>query len=225
MAVRLNAIAKLPNVGLAYFMTAAERARFDFDLIDIDAHRYSEEQVEALVRQAKCDVVAMGTLVSVYGRAKQLFKMVRRFHPHVKIDVGNTLATSILRILLSKTDADICVLGEGDETFVDLVQALDEGRSLHTVQGIAFTENSELVQTPQRSLIANIDDIPYPNYDLMNPANSSVNVENYLMFFVENEEDLVAKFEMFNPAHIGYYSTKLRSNEGDGFHYTFCGVK
>lgn len=56
-------------------------------------------------------------------------------------------------------------------------------------------------------------------------SNSRVNVEDYYMFFVESESDLINKFKMFKPIHVGYYSTKLRSDEGDGFHYTFCGVK
>jgi len=69
-------------------------------------------------------------------------------------------------MLLGRTKADICVIGEGDVTFIDLVHALDEGRSLRTVPGIAFRENGEFVQTPQRPVIENIDTIPFPNYDL-----------------------------------------------------------
>jgi len=56
-------------------------------------------------------------------------------------------------------------------------------------------------------------------------SNSRVDVKNYYMFFVKDERDLVDKFKMFKPVHMGYYSAKLRSDEGDGFHYTFCGVK
>ena len=45
------------------------------------------------------------------------------------------------------------------------------------------------------------------------------------MFFIKDDEQLQQKFSMFRPVHIGYYAAKLRSDEGDGFHYTFCGVK
>lgn len=56
-------------------------------------------------------------------------------------------------------------------------------------------------------------------------SNSRLDVKNYFMFFVKDEIDLIDKFKMFMPVHVGYYSAKLRSDEGDGFHYTFCGVK
>ena len=56
-------------------------------------------------------------------------------------------------------------------------------------------------------------------------TNERLTLENYYMFFTESEDDLVSKFSMFRPVHTGYYSAKLRGDEGDGFHFTFCGVK
>lgn len=56
-------------------------------------------------------------------------------------------------------------------------------------------------------------------------SNQRISVKNYHMFFIDDETDLVSRFKMFEPVHIGYYAAKLRSDEGDGFHFTFCGVK
>ncbi len=190
-AVRPDSQVKIPNLGLAYVMSAAQRAGFDFDLIDIDAHRFSKEKLNVLVRKAKCDVVALGTLVSCYGPMKDLFEMIRFNHPKATIVVGNTLGTSIPKLLLSRTKADICVVGEGEETFIDLIHALEEGRSLRTVQGIAFRENGEYVQTPDRPVIDNINTIPLPNYDFFD-------MEIYLeasRHFVSNPAGLPIPFD------------------------------
>jgi len=56
-------------------------------------------------------------------------------------------------------------------------------------------------------------------------SNGRIKCSDYYIFFVEDEDDLCKKFEMFKPLHLGYYCAKLNSNEGDGFHYTFCGIK
>ena len=50
-------------------------------------------------------------------------------------------------------------------------------------------------------------------------------IEKYFMSFVEDEDDLKNKFDLFNPIHIGYYSAKFRNDEGDGHHFIFCGIK
>lgn len=55
--------------------------------------------------------------------------------------------------------------------------------------------------------------------------NDRIKVDDYYMFFVANEGDLKARFHMFEPVHTGFYAVKLRNDEGDGFHYTFCGTR
>ncbi|PKM94940.1 MAG: hypothetical protein CVU84_08430 [Firmicutes bacterium HGW-Firmicutes-1] len=60
---------------------------------------------------------------------------------------------------------------------------------------------------------------------VVNFKNDRLEVKEYYMSFIKDEEHLIKKFSMFKPVHIGYYAAKLRSDEGDGFHYTFCGIK
>ena len=60
---------------------------------------------------------------------------------------------------------------------------------------------------------------------VVNFENDRLKVENYYMSFIRDEDHLKEKFNMFKPLHIGYYAAKFRDDEGDGFHYTFCGVK
>jgi cyclopropane fatty-acyl-phospholipid synthase-like methyltransferase len=52
-----------------------------------------------------------------------------------------------------------------------------------------------------------------------------VEAKDYYVNFTENEEDLVKKFELFKPIHIGHYEDKIRQDEGTSFHYTFIGQK
>jgi SAM-dependent methyltransferase len=60
---------------------------------------------------------------------------------------------------------------------------------------------------------------------VVNFKNQRIDVKNYCMSFIKDEEHLKRKFSMFTPVHTGYYSAKFRNEEGDGFHYTFCGIK
>jgi radical SAM superfamily enzyme YgiQ (UPF0313 family) len=62
--------------------------------------------------------------------------------------------------------ADIIVIGEGEETMLELINKLetkDEGK-LNEVRGIGFNNDyGEIIFTEERSLINNIDDLPFPN--------------------------------------------------------------
>jgi cyclopropane fatty-acyl-phospholipid synthase-like methyltransferase len=43
------------------------------------------------------------------------------------------------------------------------------------------------------------------------------------VLFTESEEQLLERFSMFEPLHVGFYSERFRADEGPGFHYTFVG--
>ncbi|HQP11050.1 MAG TPA: radical SAM protein [Candidatus Omnitrophota bacterium] len=54
---------------------------------------------------------------------------------------------------LENDKVDIVVSGEGDETFLDLVRALDQKRDLNTVKGIYYKDGGRRMQTPPRPLL------------------------------------------------------------------------
>lgn len=74
-----------------------------------------------------------------------------------------------------KHGADFVVIGEGEETTFELISLLDKNNvnGFQTVHSIGYlNENSEPVFTPERSLIKNINDLPFPN-------RSGINIKDY----------------------------------------------
>ena len=55
--------------------------------------------------------------------------------------------------------------------------------------------------------------------------NDRYSVSEYFMHFVKDKDDLLSKFELFEPLHVGEYMHGIRSDEGNGHHFTFCGIK
>lgn len=153
-------------VGLGYVATAMHNSGFHFDLLDIDAYRYSEAEVEQKISQADYDVVCLGCIVTGYKYVKWLCQTIRDIHPKATIIVGNSVATSITQTLLTKTQADIAVIGEGDETVPELLHALAANQSWQDIKGIAFRHNGEIRFTPARPIIKDISGLPFINFDL-----------------------------------------------------------
>lgn len=52
-----------------------------------------------------------------------------------------------------------------------------------------------------------------------------IKINDMYMTFVRNEQDLIRKFHMFRPVHLGFYNGRFRSDEGEFYHYTFVGRK
>jgi len=68
---------------------------------------------------------------------------------------------------------DIVVVGEGDETFPELVNALENKRTLREIKGIACTDGREVIKTPERALLDVNELLPVP-WDLLD-------VRDYIM--------------------------------------------
>ena len=210
-AVRPDSPKLLPNVGLAYIATAIKNAGIDFEILDIDAYRYTEEEVEKLLRTKKFDAVGIGTLVSQYKWTKSIAHAIKGICPHAPIIVGNTLGTSIPEILLQKTDADIAVLGEGDVTIIDLLTKINNGAPLSTVLGICYKSDGKIFRTANREVIPNIDEIAFPNYDLFD-------IELYL----EKSKQYVPISEKIPIPFEELVALPVSTARGCPFHCTFC---
>jgi anaerobic magnesium-protoporphyrin IX monomethyl ester cyclase len=66
---------------------------------------------------------------------------------------------------------DFALVGEPEETFTELLEALDAGRQDYgTIQGLLYRDSSGVQITPRRKLIEDIDTIPFPDRSLL-PTN------------------------------------------------------
>lgn len=157
---------KLFPIGLGYITTAMKNAGFDFDLLDIDAHRHSDQDVENIIRKKKYDVVCMGCIITGYKIIKSLANLIKEYHPKATIIAGNSVATSIVDTLLMRTKVDIAVMSEGDETIVDLLRTLSMSGHLEEVKGICFVKNGKIVRTSARPPIKDISVLSLIDFSL-----------------------------------------------------------
>lgn len=63
--------------------------------------------------------------------------------------------------------ADEILMGEGDETLIELLEQLREGKDTNNVDGIAFKINGEVVQTKKRKILTDLDALPLAAWDLI----------------------------------------------------------
>ena len=58
----------------------------------------------------------------------------------------------------------IC-MGEGDVSFLRLVQAVDEGRDYRKTAGFWFRDGDEVIRNPGEPLVENLDEIPFMDFE------------------------------------------------------------
>ncbi|MBU6998329.1 MAG: B12-binding domain-containing radical SAM protein [Theionarchaea archaeon] len=86
-------------------------------------------------------------------------------HPEKIVILGGPGPTDIPAEILEHFPVDIIVVGEGEETIVEVMQALDKKENLEGIEGIAYRDNDRIVISPRRKRIQNLDSLPFPAYD------------------------------------------------------------
>ncbi len=59
--------------------------------------------------------------------------------------------------------ADVVIRGEGEETIVEFMNALSEGKSYRCIQNVCYKDKEKVIINPVRSLIQDLDSIPFPD--------------------------------------------------------------
>ncbi len=206
LSLRPGAKRRLLPVGLAYVMTAAKKSGFDFDLIDMDVNELSLKDLEEILSRKIYDVYAFGCIVTGFKTVKNLSRIIKKMNPKGVIIAGNSVATSIPEILLSNTMVDIAVLGEGDVTIVELLQALENGSSYFDVKGIAFRPNGKIVFTNGREISPDLDYFDFPDWDIFD-------LDKYLEFADANSNA---------PELDSLVPYPLNTSRGCPYSCTFC---
>lgn len=151
----------LPPLGLLSIAGPLRDDGHKVKLLDADFDNRKPEQVAARVAQLKPDAVLLGHSGSTSSQPfiEEITRLIRKRLPDVYIIIGGVFPTFHWHgILLRNPQIDIIVRGEGEAVCRELIAALESGRPLAEVRGIAFRSGGQPVQTPPAPLIENLDD-------------------------------------------------------------------
>lgn len=152
-------------LGLGYLVSALLKDGHDVEVIDAAARRLNKYEVLKEVKKHKFDVLAVGGLITLFNYLKWITDEVRKVNPEVKIVSGGSSVSSIPKLFLRRTGIDVGLLYESEVTILDVMKSFHNGTPLEDIPGIAFKDkNGEVVVTPLRERIKDLDSIPFPAY-------------------------------------------------------------
>jgi len=63
--------------------------------------------------------------------------------------------------------ADFIIAGEGEQTLLELIQALEVQSSFESIAGLRYIQNDQFIQTHKRENLKELDTLPFPAWDLV----------------------------------------------------------
>ena len=157
-----------PPLGLMYLASALRRNNpHQLKILDMKLGYFEPSDVPGEFSGFDPDIVGISSMTNEAGILHQLAKEVKRVSS-CKIIAGGAHVTACPEDGLSDPNIDYIVLGEGERTLVELVEAILAGSDTSRIKGIGFRKDGSIVNTPPREFMQNLDEMPFPAWDLVN---------------------------------------------------------
>ncbi|MCG2711996.1 MAG: B12-binding domain-containing radical SAM protein [Candidatus Omnitrophica bacterium] len=156
-----------PPLGISYIAAYVKRNGFQVEILDNNALNLDGNQFEEFFKKKDPLIVGFAMYLTTVNCVLDFASIIKKIKPDIKIIVGGALATNLYKDILKSALIDVAVKGEGERTMSELINAIKNGNDLSQVKGIAYKENDRIRETAERELVENIDEMPFPAYELL----------------------------------------------------------
>ena len=147
--------------GLLTIAAQAKRAGHDVSVYNLCTCPWRD--VVALIAENEADVYGISAFTANRRGMGAVAALIRQQHPQAHIMAGGPFVSALPRdTLLYYRDIDTAVIGEGEETFMELLGCLGSGRPTAGIPGTAWRNGEEVVFGPTRLRIKDLNALAPP---------------------------------------------------------------
>ncbi|MDD5729508.1 MAG: radical SAM protein [Candidatus Omnitrophica bacterium] len=166
----LGAGGPIPPLGLLYISSAIKKAfgtQYEVKILDTGTGGSNPDDIKRCLRQFNPNIIGLSALSCEADLMQEIVSTSRSVIAGCKIIIGGPHATVSGDSLLADKNIDYVVMGEGENTIVELLKALDNPGALGSIKGIAYRENDKIRLNSPREYISEPDEIPFPDWGLI----------------------------------------------------------
>jgi radical SAM superfamily enzyme YgiQ (UPF0313 family) len=119
--------------------------------------------IRSIIAEYKPTVVGISAKSQNFASACIVAKLVKEINKQTVVIIGGPHPSMVGADLLNYPEIDICVKGEGENTIVELLDAIESEKKFDSIQGIVYRKDGRIVENPSRKFINNLDSLCFPH--------------------------------------------------------------
>jgi anaerobic magnesium-protoporphyrin IX monomethyl ester cyclase len=160
--------ATLPHLGLLMLGAVLRNAGHSVRIVDASARGLGYRETLEEAKKFQPDIVCLTAVTPSTIKTVKLASLIKEVYPAMPVIIGGPHFTAVPeQTLMDYPVFDYGVVGEGEDTVVELVEALTADKIPSHVAGVAFRDNGEIRFTPSRLPIKDLDSLPFPAWELL----------------------------------------------------------
>lgn len=161
-----------PPIGVLSIAALARDAGHAVYFIDAATLGYNLDMIFQEMEDIDPDIVCITSMTISIDSAGNLAREIKNKYCNKPVILGGVHITALPEDTMRRYPAvDIGVLGEGEYTFMELVDRLEHGGGFQNIVGIIYRKSTGTsVRNRSRDFISNLDRLPFPAWDLVKPT-------------------------------------------------------
>lgn len=158
----------MPSLGLLSLAAAARANGFRSYILEASSLGLDyQATIEEIFKYSPDYVGITATTLSIYNAAK-LAEKIKKMDERIPIIIGGVHLTAAPEETMSNfKQFDVGIIGEGEETVVELLQSDNKQRDLRDIRGLIIRDGESFHLTEKRPFIEDLDKLPLPVWDLL----------------------------------------------------------
>jgi len=135
---------------------------YEVEILDAQPDEYGYEELRDVLRDKMGDVVGITAMTFTLIDVLKTVLLVKQLSPETKVVLGGPHVHIYPKETVNLPGVDFVVQGEGEKTFVQLLDNLSNLDALEKIPGLAFKRNGRIIDTGISPLIENLDELGFP---------------------------------------------------------------
>lgn len=156
----------MPPIGLCSLAAWLEKHGYQAAIHDCYAWPMQDERILQRLREEEPDFLGLTTTTSSFLDAVRLAGLVKQAFPRIKTVFGGVHVSALReRLLDDYPEIDYAIVGEGEQTLLELLEHGGEGNGLEGIAGLIHRRGAEAVFGGPRKPHKDLDEFPFPAYE------------------------------------------------------------
>jgi len=153
-----------PPLGLMYLAASLEKYDYSVNIYDIRLSQKFLGKIIKKVKKLKPQIIGISIYTNGYIYTKHVINILKMiFKEDIKIVVGGPHVTTYPQIVQDNPNIDFAVIGEGENTIVELANHLIRKKgNLKKICGITYLDNGKQIFTEKRTMEMSLEKFDYP---------------------------------------------------------------
>ncbi len=154
-------------LGLGCIASHLEREGYEVGILDAYVKNLSYEEIQRFIADYKPAIIGITCLSDQRASWFRLIKVIRDMDQGIRIVLGGPHPTLMPEQVLQHVRPDAIVIGEGEDTMLELLRTWEKGGDLRQVNGIAYMDHKNVFITPARERIKDLDTLPFTAHHMV----------------------------------------------------------